>query len=329
MARNIFNIAIALAALMGLGACYHEVNLDGYRDSEGENLLTLNSLVCPDTTIRVSATRPYFFSDVHNYREFVMDLELELSINGKSKGMMKYDFLNNVYISDVKPAPGDTVQLSTTFRGNHIEASDVVPQPVEIKNIKVSREGPYVIYSDYDFVINYTVTFTDTPGHADYYFLQWDHSDARYDIMNGERDYTHAYVFNTMADEIRSTLPGWEPYSPYGLPFSDKGIDGQTHDIMVRETVQMNEYSYNWKLNRMCRRFKLFAISKHYYDYLISVLINDTDDRGLQGGMIDLGMADPVKIHSNISGGVGILGCYTTPTKEFDVLEIVGKFPRK
>ena len=97
----------------------------------------------------------------------------------------------------------------------------------------------------------------------------------------------------TLADEIRSTLPGWEPYSPYGLPLSD------------------------------------FTISKHYYDYLISVLINDTDDRGLQGGMIDLGMADPVKIHSNISGGVGILGCYTTSTKEFDVLEIVGKFPRK
>ena len=46
----------------------------------------------------------------------------------------------------------------------------------------------------------------------------------------------------------------------------------------------------------MKRGFRLYAISKAYYDYLVSVLINQTGDKGLQGGMIDLGIADPVKV---------------------------------
>ncbi len=45
--------------------------------------------------------------------------------------------------------------------------------------------------------------------------------------------------------------------------------------------------------------------------------------------MIDLGIADPVKVYSNISGGVGILGCYTTAESEIDALKIVGPFPKQ
>lgn len=38
---------------MLLISCYHEVDMDSYRDEDGENLLTLNSLVTPDSTVQV------------------------------------------------------------------------------------------------------------------------------------------------------------------------------------------------------------------------------------------------------------------------------------
>ena len=167
--------------------------------------------------------------------------------------------------------------------------------------------------------------FTDKPGDS-YYFLQWDNADGLRGFSMGERNFTHEYVFQQLANQIHSTLPGWKPYSPYGLPFSDKGFDGQKRTIEVREIIQLS--SGTWRQKRMARKFWLYAISKPYYDYLVSSIINRTDNKGIQGGLIDLGLADPVKIFSNVDGGVGIVGCYTSDSQTIDVIKEIGPFPK-
>ena len=174
---------------MLLISCYHEVDMDSYRDEDGENLLTLNSLVTPDSTVQVMATRTYFFSDIHNDRTYVKGLDIDIIVNSEKKEGMTY--------------------------------------------VTVSRQGPVSIYTNSDFVFTYRVTFTDPIGDGDYYFLQWDAVDPRKDIMMGERDFTHELVFQQLANQVHATLPGWEPYSPYGLPFSDKGIDGERYTTTI------------------------------------------------------------------------------------------------
>lgn len=181
------------------------------------------------------------------------------------------------------------------------------------------------IYTDADCVVYYNLTFTDKPGDS-YYFLQWDNADGLRGFSMGERNFTHEYVFQQLANQIHSTLPGWKPYSPYGLPFSDKGFDGQKRTIEVREIIQLS--SGTWRQKRMARKFWLYAISKPYYDYLVSSIINRTDNKGIQGGLIDLGLADPVKIFSNVDGGVGIVGCYTSDSQTIDVIKEIGPFPK-
>lgn len=312
-----------------LTSCYKELDMSDYRDNNGESLLTINSLVTPDSTIQLMATRTYFFSDVHNERSYVKDLDIEVLVNSNMAGTLTYNAESNLYESVIKPSSGDKVTLRTKFLGKNVETTDTIPTPVPIESITVSRKGPVSIYTNSDFVFTYNITFTDPAGEENYYFLQWDEVDRSKDIPMGERDFTHEFVFQQLASRIHSTLPDWEPYSPYGLPFSDKGLEGERHTIVVDEIVQMAEGSYLWKLTQMKRRFKLYTISKPYYNYLVSVLINQTDDKGLEGGMIDLGMADPVKIYSNIDGGVGILGCYTTAEKDVDPLETVGSFPHE
>lgn len=310
-------------------SCYHEVDLGDYRDDNGKNVLALNSLVCPDSTVQVSATRTYFFSDVHNGRTYVMGLPIELSVNGVPQGLMSYDEQCHLYMSTVHPGAGDRIQLSTKFLERDVEACDTVPVAPKIEKVEVKREGPMSIYSGYDFVVTYDITFTDRPGEANYYFLQWDADRSNSNVSMGERDFKREYVFNVLADRMHSTLPGWEPYCAYGLPFSDSGIDGKTHTLHVREILQMDETSPNWKRKHMNRVINLYSISKSYYEYLVSVLLNQTDDKGIQGGMIDLGIADPVKIYNNVKGGVGILGCYATDTYKLDVMKIIGEFPRR
>ncbi len=112
-----------------------------------------------------------------------------------------------------------------------------------------------------------------------------------------------------------------------GLPFSDVGIDGETHTITVKETIQNSGMAYVTRWNSLPRFFKLYAISKPYYNYLVSLLCNDNNNDNLQSGMIDFGLVEPLKIYGNINGGLGILGSYSHHTEVIDVIEQIGKFP--
>ncbi|MCH5347672.1 MAG: hypothetical protein J1E63_11205 [Muribaculaceae bacterium] len=62
--------------------------------------------------------------------------------------------------------------------------------------------------------------------------------------------------------------------------------------------------------------------------YLLSRLYNGNIDGGLHGGMIDLGVTEPIKLYSNIDGGIGILGSYSLDAVELDAIKILGPFPR-
>lgn len=327
--KNLLYIPALCCSLLFASSCYNEIDLDKYRIEEGKDLLTLNSLVCPDSTVAVSATRTYFFSDFHNERTYVKGLEVKLTINGEEKESLYYDNSRNLYISQLKPNEGDKIGISTIFDNKQVEAADIIPFKSKLNYISVERRGPIAMYSDYDFVFTYRLSFQDNPNEDNYYFLQWDEVDGRRDVDMGLRDFTHELVFQKLADQIRQTLPGWTPYSPCGLPFSDRGIEGKNHTLVIEEIIQGGNGSKPWKYTQMKRNFKLYSISKPYYDYLVSSLINDTDDKGIQGGMIDLGIADPVKVYSNITNGVGILGCYSTSETEIDVIKEIGPIPEK
>lgn len=323
------HILLAMLLASFFTSCFHEVDLSDYRDDDGKNLLTINSLVCPDSLVAVAATRTYFFSDTHNERNYVKGLEICLMVNNQERETLAYDTYRNLSVSATKVNEGDTLRIITFFDNKEVSATDVVPFKAVLSGITVERRGPIAIYSNYDFVFTYRLTFTDNPYEDNYYFLQWDEVDRGKDVAMGERDFTRELVFQKLADQIHGTLPGWTPYSPYGLPFSDRGINGEKHTLILEEIVQAANGNPVWKKSQMKRRFKLFSVSKPYYDYLVSVLVNQTNDKGIQGGMIDLGMADPVKVYSNISGGIDIMGCYTTSETELDVFKITGPFPEK
>lgn len=179
----------ALLALLTT-SCYHEVDLDDFKNNEGKNLLTLNSLICPDSVIAVSATRPYFFSDKHNERTYIKGLNILLSINGQECETLTYNESRHLYLSTIKPKQGDIVKVSTVFNDKLVEAYDTIPYRVSLLDIDVKRRGPLAIYTDRDFVFTYSITFDDPTNETNYYFLQWNEVDAQRDVMMGERDFT-------------------------------------------------------------------------------------------------------------------------------------------
>lgn len=327
--RNLYiKTLTGLLAVTVLSGCYQDIDLDKYKGQNGEHLLTINSIINPDSTIAAAVTKTYFFSDIHNSRDYVRDLDIRVKVNDRECGSMVFDPAANLYVSDIKPSEHDIVELSTIYSDEPVECKDEVPSKVRIESVSVDRQGPMSIYSDKDYIVTYKITFSDPADVKNYYFLHYDMDWPSKSVMMGERDYAFEYVFQQLASRINANIPGWEPYSPYGLPFTDDGIEGKTHTLVVKEILQGGYGVDLTRYNEMKRKFRLFSISKDYYDYLLSVLYNDTNSEGLHGGMIDLGVAEPMKYFSNINGGVGIFAAYSLDEVKLDVMKIIGKFPR-
>lgn len=312
-----------------LTGCYQDIDLDKYKGTNGENLLVLNSIINPDSTISAVTSKTFFYSDPNTQREYIKDLDIELFINGEVRGLMKFNQITNHYETEIKPQENDIVALKTFYRNEKIECIDTVPRKVEIESVKVSRQGPMAIYSNRDYLFTYEITFTDPIEEDNYYFLQYDDADWRMpgNLNFGVRDFTYEYVFQQLARKIGSVVPGWEPYSSEGLPFSDNGIEGKTHTLIVKEIIQGSGLIWS-HYDKMWRKYSLFSISEPYYDYLVSRLYNESYDSDLHGGMIDLGFTEPLKTYSNIKGGVGIFASYCLDEKYIDVFEFTGPFPK-
>ncbi len=326
---RLFYFAVSIFVASVMTGCYEEIDLDKYRQEEGADLLTLNTILAGDSTIKVVATKTYFFSDRHSEYSFVPNLAMRMSVNDGEETVMDFDPVSNTYVSDRKAREGDLIRFSTRYNGHEVKAEDTVPHKVTIDSMKVTRQGPVNYYWNNDYIFTYYITFSEPPRQRNFYFLDFDGwGDGTYGGME-EKVFRYEFVFQQLASGISSSRPGWVPYSPKGLPFSDDGIDGTSHTLVLREIVQGNIMDYFQYWTVMHRKFWLYSISESYYRYLVSILCNDTYDDSFSGGMVNIGLVEPNAIFSNIIGGVGICGAYALDVKEMEVLETVGPFPRR
>ena len=123
MNKNIILILITLA----LTSCYQEINLDKYKGANGENLLVLNSVINSDSIISAVASKTFFYTDPYKEREYVIDLDIAVSVNGEEKGLLKFNPENNHYESGYRPNEKDIVELKTYYKGESIECIDTIP----------------------------------------------------------------------------------------------------------------------------------------------------------------------------------------------------------
>ena len=54
------------------------------------------------------------------------------------------------------------------------------------------------------------------------------------------------------------------------------------------------------------RHIRLYSLSEPYYQYLLS--LQNIENEGIMGGLTNVGLAEPVRIYSNVEGGTGIAG---------------------
>jgi Domain of unknown function (DUF4249) len=300
----------------------------------------VNSFISPDSVIsaHVSVSR-FFLKDSIDFRD-VNNAEVNLWVNGILKEKLISDTLG-IYTGKYKPALSDNIKLTVD-----------VPQMTQVSGTTTFSEAPIILSVDtqivynsnqylsfpgsndtlgiqYRYKVNYKLKFKDNGSQKNYYRLlvgkvsytgDWNENTNKIDtVVNNNLpvysnfDFTDVVSGNT---QNPLTADGSSPLSElmsnqnneYHV-FSDDMFNGKTYTLQF-STNQVTQryfsmadirYSYaNTLKNKVY--VSLQSISKEYYQYLISRSASKTTNY----------FSEPVQVYSNITGGTGILGSYTT-----------------
>ena len=98
-----------------------------------------------------------------------------------------------------------------------------------------------------------------------------------------------------MDEVFGSSMVNWR-----GRVFSDELSDGKEYTLQVKEQLRSDTKYYTK------RHIRLYSLSEPYYQYLLS--LQNIENEGIMGGLTNVGLAEPVRIYSNVEGGTGIAG---------------------
>lgn len=333
-----YNIYFWLAAFTLLTfSCTKEIDLEHLRP---ESRLVLNSLITAGDSVKVRLTRTWFYTEI-SPDVTVRNADIKLYVNGVFKEKMVWKayekatnsyndiFDDNVkikgyYISSYRPVKGDSIKITVEANGfEGISAETHLPVHTYLKDFKAKeseREDNGFTYKSTDF----EVTIKDDPDKKDFYLIDFEQGypesvfvdenmhemeyTGKYLWMGYSPDYSTEPLFTSHLSALDKIL-GYDWISgEYGRAFSDDLINGKEYTIKLKS----DNYSYMTSPNPdsappLYYRVNLYTITEEYYRY-IKAIIEIKDGGGLDSHLSDVGLAEPVRIFSNVKGGVGILG---------------------
>lgn len=291
-----------------LTSCYRKIDLNEYRTTPK---MVINSVVSPDTVVMASITRTWFYPDKKPYVN-LPHAHVELYINNQYIETMQWKTLNNprnpdqpdtLFLSNTIPAEGDRIKIvASTPEYGTVTAEDIIPKKVAIKNASHTIKKGNGVYqgtiSDY-FEIYYEVTFDEFPEKNNYYLAKITQiKTGYYGYYETEIDYIDP-VFkeqDAILDESMA-FNGLEKRG--GALFTDQSINGQTYTLQIKETTaELDETEQ--------RIISIYSLSESYFLYLLS--LQKIAGSTLEGGLGNIGLAEPLWVYSNVEGGTGILG---------------------
>lgn len=316
---------LSLGILLATTSCMKEVDLEHLRP---DPKLVLNSVASQGEPLKASLSRTWFYTD-DNPNVTIEDAKLNLYVNDRLIGEMNWKveeseyYSTANYVSSYIPVAGDKIRIEAEkdgFRG--VMAEDVIPGKPALKKLvgeTYKEDSPY--YSSEKR--RYKVTFNDDPRANDCYLIKFSLGSPVYDTdyqqsdspqFTGEYSWSREYIDFTsdpvFSDKIsildRVLGNDWLSGSG-GRPFSDELFNGKEYTMTLDSNSGSHTY-WPYEEERMpdSIRVYLYAISEPYYKYLSAVA--SLSDGSLNNDLADIGLAEPVRVFSNIKGGLGIFG---------------------
>jgi hypothetical protein len=312
------------AFMLLASSCMKELDLEYLRP---EPKLVLNGLVMSGDSIKAHLTRTWFYTE-YEPDITVKNADIKLYVNGLFKEQMTWkeyeegsyghnswgyankEKIGGYYISSYQSAKGDHIKITVEADGfEGISAETSVPLHTYLKDFKArefKKEENGFIFTSYDFQI----TLKDDPDKTDFYLIDMEYTGGYMttDWVSYTPDYSADPLFTSHISALDKILDYDWLSGEFGRAFSDELINGKEYTIKLKP---LYEYGYSESpldpIPPIYYRVNLYTITEEYYHY-IKALIEIRDGGGLDSDLSDIGLAEPVRVFSNVKGGVGMLG---------------------
>ena len=90
-----------------------------------------------------------------------------------------------------------------------------------------------------------------------------------------------------------------------GIAFTDELFDGQSYSFNLPWGGTITALTDKTLYRKQYVVF-LYSVSESYYNYMR--MLNQLNEGNFTGNLADIGLAEPIRVYSNVEGGTGILG---------------------
>jgi len=323
---------IAMLLMFGLfAACETEIPFNG---TESDPVLVVNSLICTDSVIQANITSSRFFLSNENTFKVVANATVALYVNGSFQENLT-DQGQGTYRGQYVSKEGDALRLNVSATGYQAVWTETT-MPYKVSGFQIDSTitktdttliiqargygGGYLGgYNDpiqydtlgktYSDIYQYKIQFSNVSGVSDFYRLivKQTTSSFGFTTVSYQSDFDDI-VFGTKKTNMDGAFME-SKLDRYNI-FSDELIDGKTHTITVKVSIDHNKFYDMVDTTTYAHRvtIDLQSISKDYYLYLKSL-------KALE--IADPFMSEPVQIYTNVTGGLGIVGARTNQQREF------------
>ena len=217
------------------------------------------------------------------------------------------------FASDKRPASGHSYTINVSAPGyESATATSLAPTAVQLIGVRLDSSSMIPQSNDTDGSIPIEFTFQDTPGMKDYYYPRFY---VVTDYMQRQEDGTYVMRERWMEYRLSETVRNeiLSEFQERLIEFDDKAFDGKRHTVRLHLQVLYRFLLEPDSPNPTKKRWRFFLsrAGEDYYKYFRSVRLQNQNDGNP--------FAQPVQIHSNVQGGLGIFaGAVTSEWKSDD-----------
>ncbi|MDR1562610.1 MAG: DUF4249 domain-containing protein [Dysgonamonadaceae bacterium] len=317
---KIVNVFVCIFLALFLISCEKEISFSGER---GNSVLVLNGILTADSVVRVHLSESRFFLDNDEFKT-VDDAVVRLWKNGFEVETL--DFLDNGwYESDFIAGEGDSLMIDVLYDGHDVRAETVIVKPVQVLGIDTvsfsAKWSDDVMYyspaddkSDDDVLgvtslhLNFDLDLVfDEPADEKNFY------DVRLYVKFFYYGYSIHYPLPYILDDpvLNMQISGEDDtnYGSYSHLFNDELINGKQYSVNLKledyYCLLSPFYLEKGDPVSACLYVELVSLTEPYY------LFGETSQSalGMEDGFAGM-VSEPVRIYSNVDGGIGLLGSY-------------------
>lgn len=319
-----------LITILLLASCEKEIEFNG---EITDPKVVVNSYITPDSiiTAHISESR-FFLTNGYSFKN-IENAVISIYTNGVLIEKMTY-VGDGIYSGTIKskPAVGETIKLVVNVPSKDEVSCETKIEPksvilsIDTTQITTSKT-PITTYSSNNGALDtigyyvyydckYKLKIKDDANPQNFYRLV-----VRTHTLYAGGGFSDSYIFNF--DDIVSGNSNSNEFSLSGNTnneynvFSDEIFNGKEYSLSFSTSQNTAVALPGYDLTNVSREsvktevyIDLQSISKSYYLYLIS--------RSASSSSNDF-FSEPIQIHNNVIGGIGILGSYSNNVRKIDL----------